>query len=121
LSKVVGDIAFALEQRTKLPWVGDRYTQQQLSKGVDLFLYTYSRGETVVPPAVEAEAARYPDDAFFVNHLGEMVAGGIIARLKLPPEPPEADMGEGMHYPEEWLGRWHLEQNLQPQQPRRRK
>jgi hypothetical protein len=120
LSKVVAQIAFALEQRTKLPWIGDRYTQEQLSKAIDLFLYTYSCGEAAVPSAVAAEAARTAD-TLLVDRLGQITAGGIIALLKFPPEPPETDMGEGMHYPEEWLGPRHLEQNLQPQQPRRQK
>jgi hypothetical protein len=124
LSEVVARIALALEQRTKLPWIEDRYTQERLSKAIGFFLYTYSRGKAVVPSAVTAEAeARVPVEAreHYVAQLGESVAGGIISLLKFPPEPPEADMGEGMHYPEEWLGPWYLEQHLQPQQPRRQK
>jgi hypothetical protein len=119
LSEVVAQIAFALEQRTKLPWIEDRYTQEQLSKAIDLFLYTYSRGEAAVPSAVAAEAARTAD-TLLVDRLGQITAGGIIAMLQLPPEPPKADMGPGIHYPEDWLGLWHLDQDLHPQ-PRRRK
>jgi hypothetical protein len=114
LSEVVARIALALEQRTKLPWIEDRYTQEQLSKGIDLFLRTYSRGKAVVPPAVAAEAARNPTDTFFVDRPGETVAGGIIATLQFSPEPPEADMGPGIYYPESWWGPWRLEQQLKP-------
>src|SRR5262245_29815801 len=49
LSEVVARIVMALERRTKLLWVEDRYTQEQLSKAIDLFLYTYSRGEVLIP------------------------------------------------------------------------
>jgi hypothetical protein len=72
LSKVVAQIAFALEQRTKRPWVEDRYTQEQLSKAVDLFLHTYSRGEAAVPPAVAAEADRTAD-TLLVDRLAEIL------------------------------------------------
>jgi len=112
LSKVVALIALGLEARTKLRWNEDRYTQEQLSKGIDLFLRTYSRGEAVVPPAVRAEAARNPADTFLIERLGELVAGGIIALLKFPPKPPEQDLGPGMHYPESWWSLWETEQDL---------
>jgi hypothetical protein len=121
LAEAVARTAFVLEQRTKLLWIEDRYTQEQLSKGVDFFLRTYSRGEAVVPPAITAEAAKNPADTFFVDRLGEMVAGGIIAFLKFPPAPPETDLGPGIEYPEEWRSTWWIEENLQPQQSRRQK
>jgi len=112
LLEVVARIALGLEIRTGRPWVDDRYTQEQLSKGIDLFLYTYSRGEAVVPPAVRAEAARNPEDSFFIERLGVLVAGGIISLLKLPPKPPEYDLGPGIYYPESWWQFWELEQDL---------
>ena len=128
LADVVAQIAFALEQRTKLPWIEDRYTQEQLSKAIDLFLWTYSRGEVATPPAVNAEAARNPTDTMFVDRLGEIVAGGVIAWLKSRPEPlPQKALGkikysdEEIEYPEAWWSFWNTEQNLQPQQPRRQK
>jgi hypothetical protein len=117
LSAVVARIAVALEQRTKLLWIEDRYTQEQLSKGVDFFLRTYSRGETAVPPAVAADAAKNPADTYFVDRLGESVAGGIIAFLQFPPAPPETDLGPGIEYPDYWRSAWHIERDLQPQQP----
>jgi len=120
LSQVVARIAFGLEQRTKQIWIEDRYTQEQLSKAIDFFLRTYSRGAAVVPPAVRAEAARNPEDTFFVERLGELVAGGIISLLQLPPKPPEKDMGPGAYYPEGWWSLWALEKDL-TQKPRRRK
>jgi hypothetical protein len=109
-----------LEAWTKRPWNDDRYTQEKLSKGIDLFLYTYSRGEAVVPPAVRAAAARNPEDTFFAERLGEMVAGGIIASLKLPrTKPPDMEtrrlMEQGrppMYYPESWRQDWEIEQDL---------
>jgi hypothetical protein len=115
LSETVARIAFGLEQRTKLPWIGDRYTQAQLSRAIDLFLWTYSRGEVAVPPAVTAEAeARVPAEAreHYVAQLGESVAGGIISLLRLPPKPPERDIGPGMHYPESWWSLWEIDQDL---------
>jgi hypothetical protein len=115
---VVARIALGLEQRTGRPWIEDRYTQEQLSKGIDLFLYTYSHGEVVIPPAVTTEAARDPTDTFFVERLGESVAGGIIALIKSTPEPPQKELGPGVYYPESWWGPWQLEQDLKP---RRRK
>jgi len=130
LSEVVARIALGLEARTGLPWNDDRYTQEQLSKGIDFLLYTYSRGKAVVPPAVRAEAARNPEDTFFTERLGEMVAGGIISLLKLPPKPPDIEtlrlMEQGrppMYYPESWWTLWELEQSLRgfsTRSPRRR-
>jgi hypothetical protein len=121
LSKVVAQIAFALEQRTKLPWIEDRYTQEQLSKAIDLFLWTYSRGEAATPPAVNAEAARNPTDTMLVDRLGEIVAGGVIAWLKSIPEPlPQEALAkikysdEEIEYPEAWWSFWNTERNLQP-------
>jgi hypothetical protein len=132
LSEVVARIALGLEARTGLPWNDDRYTQEQLSKGMDFFLYTYSRGESVVPLAVTAEAARVPAEArgHYVAQLGESVAGGIISLLKLPPKPPDIEtlrlMEQGrppMYYPESWWTLWELEQSLRgfsTKSPRRR-
>jgi hypothetical protein len=130
LSQVVVRIALGLEARTGLPWNDDRYTQEQLSKGIDLLLYTYSRGKAVIPPAVRAEAARNPEDTFFIERLGESVAAGIISLLKLPPKPPGMEerrlMEQGrppMYYPESWETLWELEQSLRgftAQSPRRR-
>jgi Arc-like DNA binding dprotein len=112
LSDVVARIAMGLEGRTKRPWIEDRYTQAQLSKGIDLFLYTYSRGEAAVPPSVRAEAVRNPEDTFFVERFGELIAGGIIAMLSFPPEPPTTKLPPGEHYPEGWRPFWQLEQDL---------
>jgi hypothetical protein len=119
LSQVVVRIALGLEARTELPWNDDRYTQEQLSKGIDFFLYTYSRGKAVVPPAVRAVAIRNPEDTFFTERLGESVAAGIISLLKLPPKPPDTEerrrMEQGtppMYYPESWWTLWELEQSL---------
>jgi hypothetical protein len=118
LSDVVAWIALGLEARTELPWNEDRYTQEQLSKGIDLFLYTYSRGEVVVPPAVRAEAARNPEDTFLVDRLGELVAGGIISWLRFPPKPPEMEdrrptkQGWLISYPEHWWLPRKIDQNL---------
>src|SRR5262245_48383546 len=122
LSEVVARIAMALEGRTKLLWVEDRYTQEKLSKAIDWFLYNYSRGEAVIPPAIKAEAARNPADTFFVDRLGETVAGGIMAFLTMPPEPPKTEeeirlMRQGkppLYYPESWRALWQLEQDLKP-------
>jgi hypothetical protein len=115
LSGAVELIASGLEQRTKRLWVKDRYTQEQLSKGVDLLLYTYSHGKAVVPPAVIAEAeARAPAEAreHYVAQLGEMVAGGVIALLKATPEPLEGGPWPDMHYPKSWWAPWALERDL---------
>jgi hypothetical protein len=114
LSEVVALIALALEQRTKLPWNEDRYTQEQLSEGIGFLLYTYSRGKSVVPPAVTAEAEAVPAEAreHYVAELGKSVAGGIISLLRLPPKPPERDIGPGMHYPESWWSLWETDQDL---------
>jgi hypothetical protein len=122
LSEVVARLALALEGRTKRSWVEDRYTQQQLSKAIDLFLYTYSRGEAVVPPTISAAASRDPADTFFADRLGESIAGGIISLLQMPPKPPETEeeirlMKQGnrpIYYPESWWGPWQLEQDLKP-------
>lgn len=118
LSEVVARIALGLEAWTKKQWNEDRYTQEKLSKGIDLLLYTYSCGEAVVPPAVRAAAARNPEDTFFAERLGELVAGGIISALKRPPT-PEAEtrrlMEQGsppMYYPESWRQDWEIEQDL---------
>jgi hypothetical protein len=110
MSQVVARIALALEQRTKLPWNRDRYTQQQLSKAIDFFLYTYSRGEIAVPPAVAAEAARHPDDTFYAERLGETVAGGIIAFLKSIPDQRSVRLDHSTVH--EWWKPWQLEQDL---------
>jgi len=114
LSEVVVDFALGLEARTGLLWNNDRYTQEQLSKGIDLFLYTYSRGKAVIPPAVRAEAARNPEDTFFIERLGEMVAGGIISLQKSAPKPPESEkaLKPGEEYPEIWWRLWQREQDL---------
>ena len=121
LLTVVAWIALGLEAWTKLPWNEDRWTQEQLSKGVDLFLHTYSQGKAVVPPAVRAEAARNPEDSFFTERLGESVAGGIISSLRLPQKPPETDLGPDMHYPESWRQRWEIDQRLRKFTRRKRK
>ncbi len=111
-------VALGLEQRTERRWVEDRYTQGQLSKGVDLLLYTYSRGEAVVPPAVIAEAeARAPAEAreHYAAGLGESVAGGVISLLKSTPEPLEEGPWPGTpgtYYPESWWAPWALERDL---------
>jgi hypothetical protein len=123
-SEAVARIALGLEQRTERLWVEDRYTQEQLSKGVDLLLYTYSRGEAVVPPAVIAEAearVRVPVEAreHYVAGLGETVAGGVISMLKATPEPLEKSWPD-LHYPESWWPLWQIEQDL-TSKPRRRK
>jgi hypothetical protein len=120
LSEVVARIALGLERKTERLWIEDRYTQEQLSKGVDLLLYTYSGGEVVIPPAVAAGAARDPTDRYFEARLGESVAGGVIASLKAAPKPPEKDIGPGIYYPESWWPLWELEQDL-TKKPRRRK
>jgi hypothetical protein len=113
LSEIVAQIALILEKAwTERPWNDDRYTQGQLSKGIDFFLRTYSRGEAVVPPKVAAAAKNDPADVYFAERLGELVAGGIIASLKLPPKPPEKELGPGVYYPESWWRLWQLEQDL---------
>jgi hypothetical protein len=122
LSEVIARLALALEGRTKRSWVEDRYTQQQLSKAVDLFLYTYSRGEAVIPPTVSAAATRDLADTSFADRLGESIAGGIISLLQMPPKPPETEeefrlMKQGnppIHYADNWWGLWQLEQDLKP-------
>src|SRR5262245_2460511 len=78
LSEAVARIALGLEERTKRLWNEDRYTQQQLSKGIDWFLCNYSHGEAVIPPSVSAEAARKPEDTIFVDRFGETIASGMI-------------------------------------------
>jgi hypothetical protein len=117
-------LARGLEQKTERAWVEDRYTATQLSRGIDLLLYTYSRGEVVTPPAVAAEAeariARHPEDTRFIDQLGEIEAGGLISALKATPNPPDKDMGPKIYYPESWWGLWQIEQDLNSK-PRRRK
>jgi hypothetical protein len=118
LSEVVARIALGLEGRTKRRWVEDRYTQEQLSQGIDLLLYTYSHGEAVVPPSITAEAARDPDPTHFVARLGAIVAGGVIASLKAAPEPPEPELlPPDSYYPESWSSLWQLEQHLNLRKP----
>jgi hypothetical protein len=122
LSEAVARIALGLERRTERLWIEDRYTAEQLSKGVDLLLYTYSRGEAVVPPAVTAEAeARVSADAreHYVTHLGESEAGGVISSLKATPEPLEGSWPD-VHYPESWWALWKIERDL-TQKPRGKK
>jgi hypothetical protein len=111
LSTVVAWIALRLEAWTELPWNEDRYTQQQLSKGIDLFLYSYSCGKAVVPSAVRAAAAKNPEDTLFTERLGEVVAGGIISELRFP-KPPEHDLGKEVYYPESWRQGWEIDQRL---------
>jgi hypothetical protein len=117
-------LAWGLEQKTERAWTEDRYTAERLSRGIDLLIYTYSRGEVVIPPSVaaeaEARAARHPEDVRFADHLGEIEAGGLISALKAAPEPPDNDMGPGAYYPESWWGLWQIEQDL-TSKPRRRK
>jgi hypothetical protein len=108
LAEVVARTALGVERRTKRQWNMDRYTQLQLSKAIDLILYTYSSGEVVVPPAVTADA----------DHLGESVAGGMLSSLDYAPEPPAKDIGPDMYYPEEWWGQWQLNQNLRFRSPK---
>jgi hypothetical protein len=119
LGETVERIALALEGRTKLAWVEDRYTQQQLSKAIDLLLYSYSRGEAAVPPSVAKEAEdRAPPEAreHYIAQLGEAVAGGIMALLKVPPEPWEGSWqlpdGRWARYPDDWRALWAIEQDL---------
>jgi hypothetical protein len=117
LSEAVAWIALGLEKRTQLSWIEDGYTQEQLAKGLALFLRTYSPGEVAVPPAVTAEAAKNPADPHYVDRLGETVAGGIISALRSTPEPPTVDWKgkkPDMYYPDEWWAPWRIEQDLQP-------
>jgi hypothetical protein len=114
LSEEVARIALGVEEETKRPWNEDRYTQQQLSKGIDRFLYKYSRGEAVIPPSVSAEAARNPEDTFFVDGLGIRIADGIITSQKTTPEPPK-EVG-GLQYPSSYWGPWQIEQDLKPKE-----
>jgi hypothetical protein len=119
---MVALIALGLERRTECPWNESRYTAEQLAKGVSLVLYTYSpHGEVVVPPAVTSEAAKDPD-TWFVDRLGELEAGGIVAWIKSRPAPPEKEFPPDLgYYPESWWGPWQIEQDLSPPKPRRGK
>ena len=119
LSEAVARIALGLERRTERSWIEDRYTAEQLSKGIALLIRTYSRGDVAVPPAVAAEAARDPADTFFVERLGETEAGGVISLLKSTPRPLERQR-PGLYYPESWWPLWQTEQDLTAK-PRRRK
>ena len=122
MGEAVERMALELERRTKLRWIEDRYTAEKLSKAIDLFLYTYSRGEAVVPPSVAAEAEdRAPAEAreHYVAQLGETVAGGIISSLKGAPEPWEKSWPD-MFYPPSWRPLWEIERDLTPK-PRKQK
>jgi hypothetical protein len=112
LGEEVARIALGVEEETKRPWNEDRYTQQQLSKGIDRFLCKYSRGEVVIPPSVSAEAARNPEN---IERLGETIADGIISTQKTTPEPPK-ELGPGLQYPSSWWGPWQIEQDLKPRE-----
>jgi len=115
LGEEVARIALGVEERTGRPWNEDRYTQQQLSKAIDRFLYKYSRGEVVIPPAIKAEATRNPKDTVFVDRLGETIADGMIASQKTIPEPPK-ELGPGLQYPSSYWGPWQIEQDLKPRE-----
>jgi hypothetical protein len=122
LAESVARIALGLERRTERRWVEDRYTQEQLSKGIDMFLYAYSRGESVVPPAVVTEVeTRIPAEArgYYATQLGESEAGAVIASLKAVPKPHGVSSPD-IHYPESWWPLWQIEQDL-TLKPRRRK
>jgi hypothetical protein len=112
LGEEVARIALGVEEETKRLWIEDRYTQQQLSKAIDRFLYKYSRGEAVVPPAIKAEAARNPEGTVFVDRLGERIADGMIASQKTVPEPPEP----GLQYPSSYWAPWEIERDLKPKE-----
>lgn len=123
LAEVVARIALGLEQKTGRLWIEDRYTAEQLSKGVSLFSYTYSRGERVIPPAVTAAAQAMPLEMpdMYADQLGETEAGGIISLLKSTPAPPQQEwpitpLGYRIYYPESWWAPWQLEQDLIPKQ-----
>jgi hypothetical protein len=128
LAETVARIALGLEHETERAWIDDRYTAQHLAKGIDLFIYSYSRGEAVVPPAVTAAAEARPPEARsgYAAELGETVAGGIISLLKITPAPPTQawpardGIGKPIYYPESWWAPWQLEQDLKPKQSRKR-
>jgi hypothetical protein len=126
LKEAVALIAQDLERMTERAWVADRYTSEQLSKGIELLIYTCSRGESAVPPAV-AEAARdWPPEErdTYPAQLGEMVAGWIISLLKRAPEPlpqkgrvleplPQKS-GPRIFRPEILRRLWQVEHDLKP-------
>jgi hypothetical protein len=114
LSEVVARIALDLERTTDCPWIENRYTSDQLSKGIELFIYHYSRGGITVPPAVAAAAESWPPEKrdTYPAELGETVAGGVISLLHGIPEPPK--LQPGAYYPESWRAYWQLAQDLKP-------
>jgi hypothetical protein len=116
LAEVIARIALGVERATGCAWISDRYTAEQLAKGIDLFIYTYSRGDVVAPPAVVAAAEDRPPAArvTYVAQLGENEASGIISLLKATPEPPKWEPRPTLQYPSSWWGPWQLEQDLKP-------
>jgi hypothetical protein len=116
LSEVVARIALDLEGVTNCPWIENRYTADQLSKGIELFIYHFSRGEITVPPTVAAAAESWPPEKrdTYPGQLGEMVTGAIISLVHRKPEPPKQQWPPGAHYPDSWRAYWQLEQDLKP-------
>jgi len=122
LSEMIALTAEGIERATRRQFNEDRYTAEQLAKGVELLLWKYSpqakaapQTKAVVSPPVIAAAKTmghsYPD------HLGVIEAGAVIALLEGRLGPPEAE--EKGHwppkgYPESMWGFWRVRDDLKP-------
>jgi hypothetical protein len=122
LSEMIELTAQGIERVTGRQFNEDRYTAEQLAKGVEMLLWKYSpqakaapQTKALVPPPVMAAAKTmghtYPDQ------LGVIEAGAVIALLEGRLGPPEAE--EKGHWPpeaydERLRGLWRVRDDLKP-------
>jgi hypothetical protein len=114
LSDAVAVAARVMEEATGRPWNKDQYTSQHLARLIRVVMADYTQpGEVTIPPKVIEEAKRHPAGDAYPTHLGEDKAKGIIALLRLTPEP-----GTWGPYHEFEMEFWKTGRDLEPKRRR---
>jgi hypothetical protein len=110
LSDAVSVAARVMEETTGRPWNRDQYTSQHLARLISAVMAHFTQpGEVTIPPKVMEEAKRIPADDAYPTHLGEEKAKGVIALIRLTPEP-----GTWGPYHEFEMEFWKIGRDLEP-------
>ncbi len=122
LSEVIELAVLRIERATGRQFNEDRYTAEQVAKGIELLLRVSSpETEAVPPPAVVARVKANAPGQYLsdTSALGTTEAGMVSSLLEMTAPPPlQEEHWPPMRYPEEWWGLWQVREHLKP---RRRK
>jgi hypothetical protein len=111
LLDAVAFTARVIEAATGKLWNEDRYTAQHLADAIGYVIGEFSpKDKVVVPPKVVERAKAHVAGRTYRARLGEEEARGVVAWLRLTPEPGEAGPP---HYPEFWMEFSKIQRNLQ--------